>query len=1576
MQRTLITLLALFLLAPLAHGGDGFVSLFDGKTLDGWEGDAKFWRVENGAIVGETTKDNPTKGNTFLVYTGGEVSDFVLEFDYRITPKNDKGFANSGVQYRSFRLNNAPDKFRLGGYQADFEAGDRYSGILYGEKFRGILADRGKKTVIQENGKPKTVGSVGDSKEIQKHIKKDGWNHYQITADGYAFTHKINGQTTIEATDADASDRRASGLLGIQVHQGPPMKVEVKNIRIKHLNKSAAKAGDGDKKKIVFVPGPKSHGYGSHEHRAGCLLLADQLNRSGLNLEAVVSEGFGYPKDTSVFDGADTVVVYCDGGGRHLLNDHIDEFDELMKKGVGLVCLHYGVETVKGKPGDHFLKWIGGYFETHWSVNPHWRANYSKLPDHPISRGVKPFEILDEWYYHMRFRQGMDGVTPILSDLPPESSLKRKDGSHSNNPHVRDAVLERKESQHTAWAYQRGGDYNHGRGFGFTGGHFHWNWGHNDMRRVVLNAIVWTAKMDVPKGGVPLQTVTAKDLEKNQDYKQPGNWKSKTIQDQIDQWNGTTTLLPKERVDVAAKKVDDPASESLFAKRVTPGTPGHAVDIDVDITGAKKLFLVVDDGGDGFGCDWADWAEPRLVGPDGAKKLTELKWFRAETGWGKVHINKRADGEQPLKIDGKTIAYGLGTHANSIIAYDLPDDHNYTRFKARAGLDNGGTDQGCGSTVHFSVYTDALPDDRKSSQSIAADYVPKDLFDLPDDLAVTLWAQSPLLSNPTNMDIDAQGRIWVAEGRNYRYRLRNKPLKYPEGDRIVVVQDTDGDGRADQSHTFVQDPELIAPLGVAVIGNKVVVSQPPHLIVYTDVDGDARFDPAVDTRENLLTGFKGLDHDHSLHSVTVGPDGRWYFNHGNMGSTFTDTSGREFFLGSPYNNKEVAGKPSADGHVYIGGAAFSMKPDGSDVQVIGHNFRNSYEQTVTSFGDVFQNDNDDPPACRTTWLMQYGNLGFASADGKRRWQADRRPGQPVPVAEWRQEDPGTIPAGDVYGGGAPTGIVFYENGALGEKYRGLLLSCESARNVVFGYLPQPAAAGFQLERFDFLNTNREKKFVGADFSKRDDKGELHTHFRPSDVAVGPDGAIYVADWFDPRVGGHQTRDDDAAGAIYRIARKGVDLSVPAFDLDSTAGRIRALRNPAPNVRALGFYALVQHADTDRAAVVELLRDDNPYIAARVVWVLANMGDSGLVEVEKLLSHDDPQMRIAAFRALRQANHRVVEHAAQLAGDSDSGVRRAAALAMRDVPFEKSRDILIKLAQGYDGHDRWYLEALGTGATGKEAKLYAALKPTLGPDPHTWSTAFARIAWRLHPVEAIDDLKTRALSGDVSKEQRELAIDALAFIDDKQAAQAVLTIAKQGPRDTFKHASWWVKHRHNNTWRPYDLAKQLPDEASPEPVVTVKTAEVATQLPPVEKIAALEGDAKRGKALFFGRAACMACHQVGGKGGQIGPDLTGTARAFDRKTLIQNLVDPAASIALGYETTNITLKNGQVVSGFVVADGDPVVVKQLTGIQQGIDADDIKKREKTEASMMPPAASLGLTAQNLADLATYLQSLAK
>jgi type 1 glutamine amidotransferase len=499
-------------ISAAAQDQEDFQPIFDGQSLKGWDGDPRFWRVEDGAITGQTTRENPTSGNTFLIWRGGTVDDFELALKYRIMG------GNSGVQYRSREV----AKWVMAGYQADIDADGQFVGILYDERGRGILALRGKKVVIEPEGKKIEVGTTADEREIIGAISKSDWNEYTITARGNHLVQTLNGKVTVDVTDNQQPEDRSSGLLALQLHAGPPMKVQFKDIRLKRLagqpktSQGSGSATNG-KKKVVFVAGTPSHGYGAHEHNAGCLLLAKELRKNMPELEVDVHLN-GWPQDPdAAFAGADAIVMYCDGGSGHMVIPHLDQFDKLMKQGVGVACIHYAVEVPKGKVGDAMLDWIGGYFEMHWSVNPHWKADFSRLPDHPITRGVSPFAIQDEWYFHMRFRPDMEGVTPILTATPPESTMSRPDGTHSGNPHVRAAMANRLP-QHVAWAAERPDG---GRGFGFTGGHFHWNWGDDNFRKLVLNAIVWIAHGQVPPGGVSTQTPSREDLEANQDEPKP-----------------------------------------------------------------------------------------------------------------------------------------------------------------------------------------------------------------------------------------------------------------------------------------------------------------------------------------------------------------------------------------------------------------------------------------------------------------------------------------------------------------------------------------------------------------------------------------------------------------------------------------------------------------------------------------------------------------------------------------------------------------------------------------------------------------------------------------------------------------------------------------------------------------------------------------------------------------------------------------------------------------------------------------------------------------------------------------------
>ena len=280
----------------------------------------------------------------------------------------------------------------------------------------------------------------------------------------------------------------------------------------------AGSAPAAEPKKLVLIAGTPSHGPGAHEFNAGVQLLAKCL-KGFPGLEAVVRLN-GWPRDESVFNGAAGILIFADGGAGHpaIQKDRLSLIGQLMAKGVGLMCAHFGVEVPKDRGGKEFQDWIGGYYEHLWSCNPIWRPEFKEFPKHPVANGVKPFSAEDEWYFNMRFRPDMAGVTGILTAVPPDSV---RDGPYvyPKGPykHIQEA---KGRPEHMIWATERADG---GRGVGFTGGHFHTNWQNDNFRKAVLNGLVWTCKLDVPKDGVE-STVTDEDIKANLDPK-PGTKK-------------------------------------------------------------------------------------------------------------------------------------------------------------------------------------------------------------------------------------------------------------------------------------------------------------------------------------------------------------------------------------------------------------------------------------------------------------------------------------------------------------------------------------------------------------------------------------------------------------------------------------------------------------------------------------------------------------------------------------------------------------------------------------------------------------------------------------------------------------------------------------------------------------------------------------------------------------------------------------------------------------------------------------------------------------------------------------------
>ncbi|MCX7700002.1 MAG: hypothetical protein N2039_03925, partial [Gemmataceae bacterium] len=353
-----------------------------------------------------------------------------------------------------------------------------------------------------------------------------------------------------------------------------------------------------------------------------------------------------------------------------------------------------------------------------------------------------------------------------------------------------------------------------------------------------------------------------------------------------------------------------------------------------------------------------------------------------------------------------------------------------------------------------------------------------------EGLQVDVFAHEPMLFNPTSIDVDPQGRVWVAEAVNYRRLKFNRPILRPEGDRIVVLIDEQGEGRATRAVTFYQGKELYGPLSVCVIPQtdgrplRVLVAQSPDILEFWDRDGDLKADGPP---TKFLTGFGGLDHDHGVHGLHLGPDGKIYFTVGDSGVG----------VGRDWDSQPIPSLKSRDGKGRgwrsgepdcLAGTVWRCDLEGNNLELIAHNFRNNYEACVDSFGEIWLSDNDDDgnQQTRICFVLPGGNYGYFP----------RGPGE----SHWHEEQPGVVHKVLRTGFGSPTGIQFYEGTLFGRKYAGALLHCDAGPREVRAFFRKPSGAGYELQK-EILLTSTD------------------SWFRPSDVCVAPDGSIFVADWY-------------------------------------------------------------------------------------------------------------------------------------------------------------------------------------------------------------------------------------------------------------------------------------------------------------------------------------------------------------------------------------------------------------------------------------------------------------------------------
>jgi putative membrane-bound dehydrogenase-like protein len=954
---------------------------------------------------------------------------------------------------------------------------------------------------------------------------------------------------------------------------------------------------------------------------------------------------------------------------------------------------------------------------------------------------------------------------------------------------------------------------------------------------------------------------------------------------------------------------------------------------------------------------------------------------------------------------------------------------------------------------------------------------------VPDGAELSLFAAEPLITNPAAIDIDTHGRVWVAEIQWYRARA-----KQPPADKIKVLEDTDGDGKADKVTVFADG--VFAPMSICVAGTKVYVATSPDLWVYEDKDGDLRADGPP---TKLLTGFGGFNHDHGAHSLVLGPDHKWWMSHGDTG----------------FNVKGVDGS-----HIeFRWGAMLRGELDGSKLETVAVNFRNPYEIAVSSFGESFcsDNDNDGNESVRVCWILEGGNYGwFGGPPG---------PKGHVPAGtpfgehwHFRGHVPGFVPATLVTGFGSPCGMCFYEGDAFGPKLKNAPLHCDAGPREVRIYRHELAGYGMKATSENLVTSAGDN------------------YFRPDDICAAPDGSLYISDWYDGGVGGHAYNDPDR-GRIFVLRPKGKKLARVGKPgpFGSVADAIEGLKSPNLATQFLARERLLAEGQASVQSLKRLLTDAEPNYRARALWVLDRIGGAARNEVVEQLRSSDSAFRALAVRILRRHGAEYFEQLNPLAGDSSLDVRREVLLALPDLLRENNTalQMLARLASSYDGRDRYQLEAINAVAADVKPQLFALLDKAGVFTPERFA-----LMQVLDPKAAGQYLVARLSKADLDEVAGQSLLEAAAVTQSVEAGQAVATLAGNAQAKPVLRRLALQKLDGNlfALWKPLagdarlistvkqllsekalqlaalDLAAkhgltavggdvlQIAKSANTDVSTRQRAIVVAAQLKPAgvsdslrslladqdavirqaalaalvdmqdvptlrdvlagdksppevqrqmaerlmassggalvllrmidagttaaavrdqaiakaashpdsnvrvlyekfiptdqrpkrlgeaikpEEILALKGDAKRGEQIFFQSSAaqCKNCHVVHGKGSTVGPDLSNIGKKYERKTLLETILEPSKAIAPEFIAYLVETKRGIVYAGFVMERTDQhLVIKDSQNQLIKVPAADVGEVVKQEKSLMPELVLRDVTAQDAADLLAFLESL--